>query len=45
MKIKTFLGLSFFMAVLAYYMHGANIARLILHEERKTYLFKKNKEA
>ena len=30
---------------LAYYMHGANIARLILHEERKTYLFKKNKEA
>ena len=38
-------GLTFFMAVLAYYMHGANIARLILHEERKTYLFKKNKEA
>mgnify|MGYP002518658460 CR=1 FL=1 len=38
-------GITFFMAVLAYYMHGANIARLILHEERKTYLFKKNKEA
>ncbi len=38
-------GLVFAMSVLAYYMHGANIARLILHEERKTYLFKKNKEA
>ena len=38
-------GITFFMAVSAYYMHGANIARLILHEERKTYLFKKNKEA
>lgn len=38
-------GLTFFMTVLAYYMHSANIARLILHEERKTYLFKKNKEA
>ena len=38
-------GITFCMAVLAYYMHGANIARLILHEERKTYLFKKNKEA
>lgn len=38
-------GLTFLMTALAYYMHGANIARLILHEERKTYLFKKNKEA
>ena len=32
------------LAALAYYQHRANIVRLWKHEERKTYLFKKNKE-
>lgn len=31
------------LTILAYYKHGANIARLIKGEERKTYLTKKNK--
>lgn len=32
------------LAALAYYQHRANIVRLWKHEERKTYLFKRNKE-
>ncbi len=33
----------FLMACLAFYMHRANIVRLINGNERKIYLFKKNK--
>ncbi|MCR5676222.1 MAG: glycerol-3-phosphate 1-O-acyltransferase PlsY [Lachnospiraceae bacterium] len=36
--------IAFLMAALAYWQHRANIVRLLKHEERKTYLFKKNKE-
>ena len=32
------------LAVLAFWMHRANIGRLVRGEERKTYLFKKNKK-
>lgn len=32
-----------FLAVMAYWKHRANIVRLLKGEERKTYLFKKNK--
>jgi glycerol-3-phosphate acyltransferase PlsY len=31
------------MAVLAFYRHRSNIVKLIKGEERKTYIFKKNK--
>ena len=33
-----------FLTVMAYWRHRANIGRLLRGEERKTYLFKKNKE-
>ncbi len=33
----------FAMTALAYYQHRANIGRLLGHNERKTYIFKKNK--
>lgn len=36
-------AITFILAVLAFYMHRQNIVRLINHNERKTYLFKKNK--
>ena len=32
------------LTVMAFWMHRENIKRLIHHEERKTYLFKKNKQ-
>ncbi len=32
-----------FLTIMAYWKHGANIVRLLKGEERKTYLFKKNK--
>ena len=32
-----------FLTVMAYYKHRENIVRLVKGEERKTYLFKKNK--
>jgi len=35
--------LVFLLACLAFYMHRSNISRLLHHNERKTYLFKKNK--
>lgn len=35
--------ITFILAALAFYMHRANIERLINKNERKTYLFKKNK--
>lgn len=35
--------LVFLMGALAFFMHRSNIDRLIHHNERKTYLFKKNK--
>jgi len=34
----------FIMTVMAFVKHRGNIARLLHHEERKTYLFKKNKK-
>ncbi len=33
-----------FLTIMAYYKHWGNIKRLLKREERKTYLFKKNKE-
>ncbi len=33
-----------FLTIMAYYKHWGNIKRLVKREERKTYLFKKNKE-
>jgi len=38
-------GVAAFLTVLAYWKHRANIKRLLTGTERKTYLFKKNKEA
>ncbi len=38
-------GVAAFLTVLAYWKHWANIKRLLTGTERKTYLFKKNKEA
>lgn len=35
--------LTFILTCLAFFMHRQNIVRLINHNERKTYLFKKNK--
>ena len=34
---------AFFMTVLAFYQHRTNIQKLLSGNERKTYLFKKNK--
>lgn len=36
--------IQFFLTALAYYLHRANIGRLLAGNERKTYIFKKNKE-
>ena len=36
--------LSFLLAALAYWKHRENIVRLLHGNERKTYLFKKNKK-
>jgi len=35
--------IAIFMTVLAFYQHRTNIEKLINHNERKTYIFKKNK--
>ena len=34
-----------FLTAMAYWKHRENIARLLRGEERKTYLFRKNKES
>ncbi len=38
-------GIAAFLTVMAYWKHRENIGRLLHGKERKTYLFKKNKEA